>query len=462
MKILSMLPTRIACLVPLLLAIGQHPLGLVAAVEFADGEQPQRPVHSEPTPKHHAELPVLGYVTPWHSRGKDLVEKYRHKFDLVSPVWYTVHATPGDDAHPYQVRGGPPVDEDKDWYQRLQQAESGKPLKIIPRFMLDDWKTEDYRAFAFNETKWDLLTETIMTVLHDMSYDGMVFESAATRLIPDPLLNLAQALHDADKLLVLVLPPSPSDTSLAQDAEMQETTQRAFMETLEALAGIPDYFSVMTYDMSGPSGRIMNRAWPKGTDAFSAAKMGRIREPGPNSDARWVRNNMIALHTLSLVQHMRMGQSEKCKGACKGRLEHSKFLMGLPLYGYTYPIFFTNSKTGVAVPSPVPGVTWAQYAVPILRGAGEAIIMPAIQDLIEKHKPEVHELENEGESYFDYEQDDGLWRVFYPSPKSMGGILDLLSKDLDDPLDGITFSRENSGAALWEVGQATEDLLETL
>ena len=57
--------------------------------------------------EQHSELTVLGYVTPWNPRGKHLTEEYRRKFDLVSPVWYTVHA---DESQPGRsqvlVQGG--------------------------------------------------------------------------------------------------------------------------------------------------------------------------------------------------------------------------------------------------------------------------------------------------------------------------------------------------------------------
>jgi hypothetical protein len=176
------------------------------------------PVVGSGGPKRLPDLPVLGYVTPWNSRGKQLVEDYREKFDLVSPVWYTVHADEAkNDDHVYVVRGGPPGEEDEAWYQRLQKprASSGalKPLRVVPRFILDGWHQENFQNLLFNETRWRLLSNSIMDVVAERSFDGVVFESGASYALGAPLTKLSELLHAKDKLLILVMPPvrAPGD-----------------------------------------------------------------------------------------------------------------------------------------------------------------------------------------------------------------------------------------------------------
>lgn len=177
---------------------------------------PPDPVQSS-GPKRHPDLPVLGYVTPWNSRGKQLVEDYREKFDLVSPVWYTVHADEANVDEVYAVRGGPPSKEDEAWYQRLQKpaASSGaaRPIQVVPRFILDGWDQENFQNLIFNETRWRLLSEAIMNVVAERSYDGVVFESGATYALGPPITKLSEELHAKDKLLILVMPPvrAPGD-----------------------------------------------------------------------------------------------------------------------------------------------------------------------------------------------------------------------------------------------------------
>lgn len=36
----------------------------------------------------HYTYPVLGYITPWNSRGYELAKRFNSKFTHLSPVWY--------------------------------------------------------------------------------------------------------------------------------------------------------------------------------------------------------------------------------------------------------------------------------------------------------------------------------------------------------------------------------------
>lgn len=181
----------------------------------------QKPTAPEPVessgPKRRPDLPVLGYVTPWNARGKQLVEDYREKIDLVSPVWYTVHADEAKTDEVYVVKGGPPATEDEAWYQRLQKpaasSDAAKPLQIVPRFLLDGWDQDNFQNLLFNETRWQLLSDAIMDVVLERSFDGVVFESGASYALGAPLTRLSELLHAKDKLLILVMPPvrAPGD-----------------------------------------------------------------------------------------------------------------------------------------------------------------------------------------------------------------------------------------------------------
>lgn len=196
----------------------------------------QKPTAPEPIesigPKRHSDLPVLGYVTPWNSRGKQLVEDYRQKFDLVSPVWYTVHADEAKVNEVYSVRGGPPAKEDEDWYQRLQKpkpsSDAAKPLQIVPRFILDGWDQDNFQNLIFNETRWQLLSEAIMDVVVEKSFDGVVFESGASYALGPPLTKLSELLHNKDKLLILVMPPVRAPGDGMTDAHNSSKQGKAF------------------------------------------------------------------------------------------------------------------------------------------------------------------------------------------------------------------------------------------
>src|SRR5262245_26238945 len=83
--------------------------GLAALRRFAPGRSVGAFAADAPrVTKQHPELTVLAYVTPWNARGKGLVDEYREKFDIVCPVWYTIHVDESQ-AGVYEVRGAPPT-----------------------------------------------------------------------------------------------------------------------------------------------------------------------------------------------------------------------------------------------------------------------------------------------------------------------------------------------------------------
>lgn len=448
-------------------------------------------------PRRHADLTVLGYVTPWNPAGNQLVEQYRAKFDIVSPVWYTVHADETKSDQPYEVRGGPPRDEDADWYRRLQQPDGApgddndgaeaaplKPLLVAPRFILDGWAQDDYHRLVFNETRWHLLSDAITAVVHAMSYDGVVFESGATYALAPALAPLSAALRGAARVLVVVMQPvrTPGerfDALAGNQAQMVEALNDVILQSLPQLALVADFFSVMTYDMTGPGGRdISPRGVAPGSKIAQAAAQGNVREPGPNTSADWVRENLVAFLEASDPSAV-ANNDPFFDFRPEAHQVARKFLMGQPLYGYKYPVFYADKTTGKVVqPTPVdpapehalmtgvaapkPRHRVPDGATPILRAGGEPITAREIRALLDEHNPEVVRLEPEGEYYFDYDSsktDQGHVRVFLPTQESLGHVLDRIWDVVDDDLQ---YSFGGAGVALWEVGQSSEELLASL
>ncbi|KAI1852200.1 hypothetical protein JX265_013053 [Neoarthrinium moseri] len=411
--------------------------------------------HEEETTKKsgsarkHQGLPVLGYVTPWNSRGKQLVEDYRERFDIVSPVWYTVHTDP-DSNKVYRVEGAPPGEEDEAWYKRLQEpsASSSKAIKVAPRFILDGWNQADYSSLVFNETRWEILASTIWNVVDAMSYDGVVFESIATHALVGPLKALSERLHSHSKELVLVMPPIRTTGGFDSQNTM-------LLESLPSLAKITDYFSIMTYDMTGPAGHETSHTFPERTRLHGAKSQGHVREPGPNTALDWVRDNLISFSTGSTSTgspEFGMGQEFQFSEEIS-----AKFLMGLPLYGYTYPVIFASVKQGSVLQKP----TSDPDTIAVMRGAGKAVTALEIETLLEEHGSEVRE-GHDGEHSFDYREEDGWWRAFIPTQKGMTNILQVLGQDLDVAQQSSSTYPVRAGVALWEVGQSSPGLLEVL
>lgn len=393
--------------------------------------------------RQHPELPVLGYVTPWHSRGKELVEEYRKSFDMVSPVWYTVHANEAD-ADVYTVRGGPPDKDDEAWYQRLQKTspDGSKPLQIVPRFILDGWMQNDFQQLVYNETRWSDLAAVIMRVVQDMSFDGVVFESAVSHALRGPLSELSRRLWDHDKTMVLVIPPTRKHDESLDDISEQ---------TVTLLADVVDYFSVMTYDMTGPGGTEWEEPFPANSPLHAAQKQHKVRVPGPNTSAAWIRHNIMALSKEEYdIQH----ESPILESRDASRkIGHGRLLMGLPLYGYKYPVLFADEDKGTIIQ----GSEGDEDDLCILRGPGEAVVMSQIEELIEKYQPELQKEDGrEPEYYFDYVEDDGgPWRLYLPTAKSMAKSLKAIRQSSEAVGSAC-------GVALWEVGQSSTELLLTL
>lgn len=465
-------------------------IALLIAILFtttARGEKDdtQKPISSDQS-RRYPDLPVLGYVTPWNSLGTQLVEDHRQKFDIVCPVWYTVHAV----GHNYEVKGGPPNDDDAAWYKRLQQPSAAsdgaelRPVQVVPRFILDGWSEADFRNLVFNETRWHMLSDAIMGVVEDMAFDGVVFESGATHLLHQVLTPLADALHRGEKLLIIVtqpirMPGDKFDALSGTQAAMIESANNLLLQALPQLALVADFFSIMTYDMTGPGGRELSRQGiAPDSKMAEVAATGNIREPGPNTSADWVRENLVMFIEATDPASTKQQQQQQFESNLELQQASRKFLMGAPLYGYKYPILYANKATGKIVkPTPVdpsphhammtgpsapkPRHKLPEGSTPFLRSGGEPVTAREIADVMKEHKPEVLQSEPAGEYYFDYEAKagEGYWRVFIPTVESLGSVLKTIKEVVDDDL---VYTFGGAGVAFWEVGQSTDALLASL
>ncbi|KAI1270051.1 hypothetical protein F5Y18DRAFT_366932 [Xylariaceae sp. FL1019] len=407
----------------------------------------KKDVHPE-TPKKYPDVPVLGYVTPWNSRGKQLVEDFRVKFDIISPVWYTIHPD-ADSTKVYRIEGGPPSEDDVTWYKRLQtpSASASKVVKITPRFILENWNQDDYNNLIFNQTRWDILSSSVWGVVKDMSYDGIVFESSATHAMGGALEPLSTLLHTHGKILTLVMPP-------LRTAAGHGAQNRVILESIPPLAKITDYFSIMTYDFTGPAGLETDRAFPAGSTMAKSKKHGKVREPGPNTSLEWIKVNMGALsHLLTLDSQSVLGEHFQFSEEITARM-----LMGMPLYGYTYPVTFADAKTGDVLKKKAKE---QKDIVPILVGPGKALTALEAEKLLDEHGSAIQQ-DSDGEYFFYYVENGVYWRATIPTTESLSSALAVLDQGIDVLKQDPTIQPLKAGVALWEVGQSSLELLDVL
>jgi len=102
----------------------------------------------------HYKNPLLGYVTPWNSEGKEIAKKFALKFTLISPVWHNIKLTNNE----YRITGEEQFDE-----QFINELREKNPeIKIVPRFNIENDALNKYYQFTGN-TEAKTLAQQILT-----------------------------------------------------------------------------------------------------------------------------------------------------------------------------------------------------------------------------------------------------------------------------------------------------------
>nr|CDI56115.1 putative protein [Melanopsichium pennsylvanicum 4] len=259
---------------------------------------------------------VLAYITPWNTKGLEMVDKFHDKIDMVSPVWYTILVQPSSlstgnterQEATYILSGGPPDKSAERWLERKSAKSS---LQITPRFYLDNWQQSDYANLLSNPLNWQSLSYLITQEVEKWDHDGVVFESAATHLLFEPLQTLSTSLKalphkQGKKTLTVVLPPLRTKYSLGgQKLDSTQLSQnRMIVQSIPQMAQVVDFFSIMTYDMSSAGGRVSNlsgKDFPKDSP-IRGAKVGSLRHPGPNTSPYWIGENIKLIEEATVTQ----------------------------------------------------------------------------------------------------------------------------------------------------------------
>ncbi|XP_058435310.1 chitinase domain-containing protein 1 isoform X2 [Marmota monax] len=246
---------------------------------------------------------VLGYVTPWNSHGYDIAKVFGSKFTHISPVWLQLKRRGRE---MFEVTGLHDVDQG--WMRAVRKHAKG--LHIAPRLLFEGWTYDDFRNVLDNEDEIEELSKTVVQVAKNQHFDGFVVEVWSQLLsqkhvgLIHMLTHLAEALHQARLLTILVIPPAVTPGT----DQLGMFTHKEF----EQLAPVLDGFSLMTYDYSTS------------------------QQPGPNAPLSWVRACVQALDPKS-----------------KWR---SKILLGLNFYGMDYaaskdarePVIGASNPVGLA------------------------------------------------------------------------------------------------------------------
>lgn len=357
---------------------------------------------------------TLGYITPWNPKGKELTLKYREKFDLVAPVWYTLHSKLTEGEEPvYEISGGPTNEDDKEWLKELQQVQDGqRKVKIVPRFFVDGWAEQDFLAFLSKApSSVESLSSMIVEKVETNGYDGIVFESSAIWILIPLIHSLAEELHKRSTTFTLVLPPLRDPVSHPSIQKVNELILKSAREAVRSV----DHFSIMTYDHSGGAGGMsldidspllnLDSESPLRKPEYS-----NIRLPGPNSPLDFISKNLELFSFRDLERSTEFGfNSNQMAFQDDQSTFESKLLMGIPLYGYTYPIAWISTVSGHSIPrkpplSPIKSKDQDEEAqakarataekreqsesyknlIPVLRAVGDAIVHHQVLEIMEK------------------------------------------------------------------------------
>ncbi|KAF6102715.1 chitinase domain containing 1 [Phyllostomus discolor] len=150
---------------------------------------------------------VLGYVTPWNSHGYDVAKVFGGKFTQISPVWLQLKRRGRE---MFEVTGLHDVDQG--WMRAVRKQAKG--LRIVPRLLFEDWTHEDFRSVWDSEDEIEELSKTVVQVAKSQHFDGFVVEAWSQLLSQERvglvhmLTHMAEALHQARLVVILVIPPA--------------------------------------------------------------------------------------------------------------------------------------------------------------------------------------------------------------------------------------------------------------
>ncbi|CAH2216974.1 jg1368 [Pararge aegeria aegeria] len=196
---------------------------------------------------------VLGYVTPWNSKGYDAAKTWAPKFDYISPVWLQIKR---QSPNVYIISGLHDVDHA--WMKTVKQKSVGD-LKIVPRLLFENWEASDLQSFFMEPTsitEQKALIDEVKKACKQWHFNGVVLEilSQIGKYIDKSVKFIQQfglQMTEDNLSLIIVYPPFrgyPSD--------------EFFIQAFNEIHPYVNAVSVMTYDFSNPQKPELEELWP--------------------------------------------------------------------------------------------------------------------------------------------------------------------------------------------------------
>nr|AZS52288.1 chitinase 1 [Plutella xylostella] len=238
--------------------------------------------HQDVTTRNFNNL-VLGYVTPWNSKGYDVAKTWGSKFAYISPVWLQIRR---QSANIYITSGLHDVDHA--WMKNVKE----KGPKILPRLLFENWQPSDLKAFFMEpsaQTEQKAFIKEVKKVCKQWKFDGVVLEmlSQIGKYVDKSVKFIQQfglEMSEDDYSTIIVYPPFRG-----------YPTDEFFIQAFDEIYPYVTAVSVMTYDYSSP------------------------QKPGPNAPIHWMK---------LCIEKLIDGDTNPAKP--------SKVLLGLNFYGNSY------------------------------------------------------------------------------------------------------------------------------
>ena len=252
---------------------------------------------------------VLGYVTPWNSKGYEVSKTFANKFNMISPVWLQIKRIK---VKKYEFSGA--HDIDKNWLKSVKKS-SNQTVSFLPRILFENLKAEDLHALFNNEEEIEGLVKMLLKKCNEFNFDGYVLEiysqlgGHGKPQINHLVTDIASGLHSVNRKLILVIPPPVNDKKKQSNILFDK-------QDFYNLQDVVDGFSLMTYDFASNHGII-----------------------GPNAPVSWIEKNVMYL-TDSMNYR-------------------SKILLGLNFYGMKYVL--NREGKPVAQPEPIMGTQLVDF-----------------------------------------------------------------------------------------------------
>ncbi|CAG9313765.1 unnamed protein product [Blepharisma stoltei] len=338
---------------------------------------------------------VLAFLTPWNSKGYDYALKYSAKIDYISPCWYQLNV--------YTVYGY------KLEYDLLGEGnktfiEASKDLfKILPRIILENTNTDDYKKLLESDEDQVNLSEKIKNFIISKGFAGVMLEmwtqgngilrnadqKEYLRSFQVRLIQKICRTMKANNLMCMITVPAPRPNYRV------EFSMGEFLK----LSKFVDRFALVSYDYSQIS-------------------------PGPNSPENWIKSCY-----KELVDQIDLSDYDE-EAAESMHLKYMKQLMlGVPFYGYEFsPLDKPNQYT---------------------RHSTRAITGNDFLQLLEKNKMRVEWESAHNEHKFSYKIGKNEIIAYFPTKEMIESRVKLAEK-------------LKTGISIWELGQGFEYFFEAL